>query len=544
MGYSIPIPHNFLKLEQMNYAIIAAGEGSRLYNEGFKKPKPMVVLNNETLIERLIRIFINNNANNITIIINEQSPELKSLLEEKTIDIPIKIICQSTPSSLHSFYEIIKETNPEELCLTTVDTIFDEQRFEEYIKAFDEDKNLDALMAVTDYVDDEKPLWVSTNLNNEITCFSSTPTNTSKYISGGIYCLRKKAIEKVKYAIENNVQRMRNYQQILVEQNCNLKAFPLDKIIDIDHISDIDKAKQLLEETKNILCISRNKSYSPNSSEKDLNIFNLICENLKKQGFCVERRDENEFIGDINELLRGINLEKAPLFVLNMARNPKVIELLEKWENKGSIIINSPKGCKNCYREKMINLLNENGIPMPQTIIIDTENSMQKIKSSINKNETWIEENKFWIKRADFQTIQENDVIRPKTFIEADSILKNYLKRNIKKAIISKHIDGSVVKFYGVRNTSFFHWLYPTQDKFNNIINASITNHSFDKKELQRIANSAANCLELDIYSGDAIIDSKNNIKIIDFNDFPSFSSCKDEAAEIIANHIEQKIKK
>lgn len=518
----------------MDYAIIAAGEGSRLYNEGFNKPKPMVVLNNETLIERLIRIFSNNNANKITIIINEQSPELKALLEEKNINIPIKIICKSTPSSLHSFYEIIKETNPEELCLTTVDTIFNEKRFEEYIKAFEKDKSLDALMAVTDYVDDEKPLWVSTNANNKITCFSSTPTNTSKYISGGIYCLRNKAIEKVKYAIENNVQRMRNYQQILVEQNCNLKAFSLEKIIDIDHISDIDKAKEFLKEENKILCISRNQSYSPNSSEKDLNILNSICENLKKQGFFVEKRDENEFI-------RDINLEKAPFFVLSMVRNPQVIELLEKWENKGSIIINSPKGCKNCYREMMINILNENSIPMPQTIIVDTERSIQKIKSSIN--ETWIEENNFWIKRADFQTIQENDVIRPKTFIEANSILKNYSKRNIKKAIISKHIEGSVVKFYGVRNTSFFHWLYPTKDKFNNIMNSSF-NLPFNEKELREIANNAANCLELDIYSGDAIIDNKNNIKIIDFNDFPSFSSCKVEAAEIIANYIEEKINK
>lgn len=525
----------------MDYAIIAAGEGSRLYNEGFKDPKPMVILNNETLIERLIRIFKNNNANKITIIINEESTKLRMFLEKKEFNIPIKIICKSTPSSLHSFYEIIKEIHPKELCLTTVDTIFNEERFKEYIKAFEADKKLDALMAVTDYIDDEKPLWVSTNLSDEITCFSSTPTKTSKYISGGIYCLRNKAIDMVSYAIEKDIQRMRNYQQILVEQKCNLKAFPLDKIIDIDHISDIDKAKQFLEATKNILCISRNQSYSPNSSEKDLNIFNSICENLKKQGFCVERRDENEFIRDINELLRDINLEKAPLFVLNMARNPQVIELLEKWGNKGSIIINSPKGCKNCYREMMINLLNENSIPMPQTIIVDTEKTIQEIKSSIKGN--WIEENNFWIKRADFQTIEENDVIRPKTFIEADSILRNYSKRNIKKAIISKHIEGSVVKFYGVRNTSFFYWLYPKEDKFNNIINHSF-NNPFNEKELKKIANNGANCLELDIYSGDAIIDNNMNIKIIDFNDFPSFSSCKDEAAEIIAKYIEEKINK
>jgi len=44
----------------MNYAIIAAGEGSRLMQEGVEQPKPLVELNGEPMIHRLIRIF---NAN-------------------------------------------------------------------------------------------------------------------------------------------------------------------------------------------------------------------------------------------------------------------------------------------------------------------------------------------------------------------------------------------------------------------------------------------------------------------------------------------------
>ena len=44
----------------MRYAIIAAGEGSRLVQEGVKTPKPLVEVGGEKLIDRLIRIFLAN----------------------------------------------------------------------------------------------------------------------------------------------------------------------------------------------------------------------------------------------------------------------------------------------------------------------------------------------------------------------------------------------------------------------------------------------------------------------------------------------------
>ena len=40
----------------MKYAIIAAGEGSRLAEEGVAEPKPLVRLGSECLIDRLLRI--------------------------------------------------------------------------------------------------------------------------------------------------------------------------------------------------------------------------------------------------------------------------------------------------------------------------------------------------------------------------------------------------------------------------------------------------------------------------------------------------------
>ena len=42
----------------MNYAIIAAGEGSRLVQEGVTLPKPLVKLNGVEMIRRLIDIML------------------------------------------------------------------------------------------------------------------------------------------------------------------------------------------------------------------------------------------------------------------------------------------------------------------------------------------------------------------------------------------------------------------------------------------------------------------------------------------------------
>src|SRR5688572_12832183 len=114
----------------MNYAIIAAGEGSRLAKEGFKLPKPMVTLNGEMLIDRLIGIFMRNDAEKIMIIINEESAVLESHLNELSLTLPIHIVKKSTPSSLHSVFELFG-SDPElkEICLTTTDTVFKEEEF-------------------------------------------------------------------------------------------------------------------------------------------------------------------------------------------------------------------------------------------------------------------------------------------------------------------------------------------------------------------------------------------------------------------------------
>lgn len=58
----------------MRYAVIAAGEGSRLRQEGVTEPKPLVKIGGECLIDRLLRVFMQNGAEEIWVVCNDRWP--------------------------------------------------------------------------------------------------------------------------------------------------------------------------------------------------------------------------------------------------------------------------------------------------------------------------------------------------------------------------------------------------------------------------------------------------------------------------------------
>ena len=138
----------------MKFAIIAAGEGSRLASEGVKAPKPLIELQGVPLIERLVRIFARQGADSINIIVNEQQPDTLAHIKKLQEEFPINIVVKSTPSSMHSLHALSHLLRGDRFCLTTVDTLFHEDEFAAYIKAFKESDG-DGIMAVTDYIDDE-----------------------------------------------------------------------------------------------------------------------------------------------------------------------------------------------------------------------------------------------------------------------------------------------------------------------------------------------------------------------------------------------------
>ncbi|MBO4315741.1 MAG: NTP transferase domain-containing protein [Prevotella sp.] len=237
----------------MKYAIIAAGEGSRLAQEGISVPKPLVEVHGECLIDRLIRIFMAHDAEEIVVICNSLTTLVSSHLagiQSEGLNgkpVPLRYVIKTTPSSMHSFYELCQFLGDSPFVLTTVDTIFQEKEFCEYIAAFRQTIGIyDGLMGVTDYIEDEKPLYVGTDENLQITGFYDQD-NDCPFISGGIYGLTPKAIDTLKRCMERGESRMRNFQRALLRDGLRLQAYPFSKVLDIDHASDIVVAEQFLK---------------------------------------------------------------------------------------------------------------------------------------------------------------------------------------------------------------------------------------------------------------------------------------------------------
>lgn len=231
----------------MNFGIIAAGEGSRLAGEGLTLPKPLVEIHGEPMIGRLLRIFAKAGAGEVAVVTNASRPETAAYLKKIAPTLPFRLSVREavTPSSMHTFAimgEMLKGKG--RFVATTVDTVFNEDEFLNYVKAFAASPaEMDGMMAVTSYVDDEKPLYVATDSEMNITAFTDGPTDSTRHISAGVYGLDDSALDILDDCIREGTLRMRNFQRALVGAGLKLKAYDIGKAVDVDHAGDVKIAE-------------------------------------------------------------------------------------------------------------------------------------------------------------------------------------------------------------------------------------------------------------------------------------------------------------
>ena len=277
--------------------------------------------------------------------------------------------------------------------------------------------------------------------------------------------------------------------------------------------------------------IMRAGAYSPNHIGNDAAIFNATAEQLRKRGCEVNVYSEEQFIaGKVSERI-----------ILNMCREQRSIQLLQRKEDEGCLVINSGYGIENCTRERMTRILLGSNIPYPESLIVNTNEAVKPA----------LKESGFtacWIKRGDFHAMHKEDVSYCRHIEEAQEVLQEYFYRGIKRAVINKHLPGDLIKFYGVKGSPFFYWFYPFDEGHSKYgheaINGKSTGFDFDIKQLKEICHNAADTLDVVVYGGDCIVSGDGDIKIIDFNDWPSFAPCRNEAAPHIAKAVMAEIKK
>ena len=260
-----------------------------------------------------------------------------------------------------------------------------------------------------------------------------------------------------------------------------------------------------------ILMIRRAEQFSPHSVENDRAILEAVAFRLSQRGHVVTQVDEVS-------LYACLSVGK-PDFIFSMARLPESLRFLDEL---GVKVINAPKGVSQSSRHRLQEIMASLNIPFP---------SGEGLHG-------------YWLKRADAAAQKEEDVVYvpdTQTLTEAEAAMR---VRGIRDYIISPHVEGDLVKFYGVSPAGFFHYFYPTDDGLTKFglehRNGQAHHYPFDVNGLQTSAEKLAAAVGLQIYGGDCIVTADSAWYMIDFNDWPSFSRCREEAAEVIAGMVNQ----
>ena len=266
-----------------------------------------------------------------------------------------------------------------------------------------------------------------------------------------------------------------------------------------------------------IVAVSRAERYSPNSTESDAAILAAVCRELRGKGFqrvaCVGEDEPGQW-------------PEADAYI-TMGRSDEGLRLLQQRQTDAhAVVINRPEGIRlaiDRYRQML--LFEEHGIP-----VAPREGTSG-----------------YWVKRGHGTAETKADVTYVATREEADCAADELLRQGKGPADVRAHVEGDLVKFYGVRESGFFRFFYPGDDgmtKFGDeAVNGRPAHHPFDIRQLQDTADEAARLSQLEVYGGDGIIRTDGTFCIVDLNDWPSFSRCRDDAAQAIASLVIRHIK-
>jgi NDP-sugar pyrophosphorylase family protein len=228
----------------MKVGIIAAGEGSRLKQDGVSTLKPLVKVDGVPILERLLLQYHSTGISKAYCIINEESTAVKESIEGRRLPISVHFHVKTTPSSMHSLFELGQYLRDDFFLLSTVDSIFDTGELEGFM-ACAQMRDADGLLAVTQPSDDDNPLWVEIGQSNQINAFRR-PTMAEALVTGGLYFFSPRVLDCQSKALSRNISRLRNFLSLLLEEGYLLRGYKFKKMVDLDHAVDIQQAEDFL----------------------------------------------------------------------------------------------------------------------------------------------------------------------------------------------------------------------------------------------------------------------------------------------------------
>ncbi|MGE5413002.1 MAG: nucleotidyltransferase family protein [Syntrophomonadaceae bacterium] len=218
-------------------AVIAAGEGSRLKSLGV--PKPLVEVGGVPLIAHVLGNFEAAGIVSAAVIFNEAEEDVAALVRARFPRLVSRIVVKSTRSSLESFREILAEAPPGRLLVSTVDAYCPREDFVRFVERARELPAGATVLGVTGFVDDEKPLWVTTTRAGRVTVVGG---KSGDAVTAGIYVFPEKVR---RMAIPGELGRLRDFLAWLARSGEEIHAVEIPKVVDVDRVEDLAEAEAL-----------------------------------------------------------------------------------------------------------------------------------------------------------------------------------------------------------------------------------------------------------------------------------------------------------
>jgi len=280
--------------------------------------------------------------------------------------------------------------------------------------------------------------------------------------------------------------------------------------------------------------VFREVEHSPGREADDAGILESTGRRLSEAaaGCVVEYRSPNALTGHEDDL---------PALVFSMCEGHAALERVSQWERRGVCVVNSARSVANTHRERMIPLLAERRVPTPESRLLDGDGELPRASGGDGLFSAC------WVKQATEHKTREGDVVFATSAAEVRDAADRLRSLGLPRAVVQRHVEGDLVKFYGVAGTgkpdgagpdgpSWFRWFHPREKP--------VSGHGFDAAALAEIACRAADALGLEVWGGDAIVTPDGSIFVIDVNAWPSFALFRDEAADHIAAHLAVRLRR
>jgi NDP-sugar pyrophosphorylase family protein len=231
----------------MKAGIIAAGLGERLIAGGLSMAKPLVPINGEPMIARLIRLVAEARITSLCCIINERSPSLEEYLTARPWPLRFELIKKSTDNSMESLFTLAPLLREGPFLLFTVDTVFRSSTLKRFLVGVEALPSARAILALTRFSDDEKPLRVEIGHDHRVQRIGeAVGAGRRLAVTAGFYWFDPSVLDLIDEARSRGLSALRQFLCFLPEAGCDLYGISVAKTIDVDRPEDVAQAETYL----------------------------------------------------------------------------------------------------------------------------------------------------------------------------------------------------------------------------------------------------------------------------------------------------------